>query len=144
MVTLHYDNGSAKYKIPVQVGPQSSIMLDLKNIIESNAPDAEGNVFPANTSEGGATIESADGPAGQMNLIISGAVFNVVTGTCFGCCVPCCGISDVFMDPSSDVCTIGETEQFHAAEEDCDGGITETTGGTWSSSNTTVMTVSST
>lgn len=66
-----------------------------------------------------------------------------VTGTCFGCCVPCCGVSDVYMDPSSDVCTVGNTEQFHAAEEDCDGGIAETTGGTWSSSNTAVMTVNS-
>jgi hypothetical protein len=48
------------------------------------------------------------------------------------------------MDPSSDICAVGDTEQFHAAEEDCDGGITETTGGTWSSSNTAVMTVNST
>jgi hypothetical protein len=144
VVTLHYDNGSAKYKIPVQIGPQSSVMLDLKNIIESNAPDADGNVFPANTSEGGATIESADGPTGQMNLIISGAVFNVVTGTCFGCCVPCCGVSDVYLDPSSDVCAVGNTQQFQAVEEDCEGSDTYTTGGTWSSSNTGVMTVNST
>jgi hypothetical protein len=143
VVTLHYDNGSGKYKIPVRVEPQSSVMLDLKNIIESNAPDADGNVFPASTSEGGATIESADGPTGQMNLIISGAVFNVVTGTCFGCCVPCCGISEVFMDPSSDACTVGDTQQFQAVEEDCQGGDTFTTGVTWSSSNTAVMTVNS-
>jgi hypothetical protein len=142
VVSLHYDNGVGRYKIPVQVAPQSSVMLDLKNIIEANAPDADGNVFPSNTSEGSATIESTDGPGGRMNLIISGAVFNVVTGTCFGCCVPCCGVSDVFLDPGSDACAVGDTEQFHAAEEDCDGGIVETTGGgTWSSSNTAVMTV---
>ncbi|MGB9123779.1 MAG: Ig-like domain-containing protein, partial [Candidatus Angelobacter sp.] len=143
VVTLHYDNGSGKYKIPVRVGPQSSVMLDLKNIIESNAPDADGNVFPSNTSEGGATIESADGPTGQMNLIISGAVFNVVTGTCFGCCVPCCGVSDIYTDPSSDACSVGDTQQFQVVEEQCDGSTSEGEGSGWTSSNTAVATVNS-
>jgi hypothetical protein len=143
VIALQYNNGAGKYKVPVRVDPQSSVMLDLKNIIQANAPDAEGNVFPAGVSEGSASIESADGPAAQMNLIVSGAVFNVVTGTCFGCCVPCCGVSDVFLDPTSDACSVGDTEQFHAEEEDCDGNITETTSGTWSSSNTAVMTVNS-
>jgi hypothetical protein len=140
VVTLHYDNGSGKYKIPVRVEPQSSVMLDLKNIIESNAPDADGNVFPANTSEGGATIESADGPTGQMNLIISGAVFNVVTGTCFGCCVPCCGISEVYFNQASYSCSVGSTQQVEVTEEDCDGGTSQVSGG-MSSSNTAVFTV---
>ncbi len=144
LVSLYYDSGKGKYKIPVHVAPQASVMLDLKNIIEANAPDAEGNVFPANTSEGSATIESADGPTGQMNLIVSGAVFNVVTGTCFGCCVPCCGTSDMYLNPSSDSCTVGDTEQFSGEEEDCEGSTFEVSGGDWSSSNTRVATVNST
>jgi hypothetical protein len=51
VVALHYDNGAGRYRIPVRLEPQSSVMLDLKNIIEANAPDADGNVFPANKSE---------------------------------------------------------------------------------------------
>jgi len=143
LVTLYYgDNG--KYKMPVHVVPQGSLMLDVKNIVKANAPDPSGNVFPPGTSEGSTSFESAEGPAGQINVIISGAVFNVVTGTCTNCCVPCCGTSDVFLNPGSDACTVGATEQFQAISEQCDGTeLDETTGGSWSSSNAAVATVSS-
>lgn len=140
LVTLYYDNG--KYKLPVHLAPQASVMLDIKNIVEANAPDADGNTFPADAREGSASFDSMEGPSGQINLIISGAVFNVVTGTCFGCCVPCCGTTDVFLDPSSDACTLGDSEQFTAMAEQCDGSSFQT-GGSWSSSNTSVMTVNS-
>ena len=141
LVTLYYSGGSGKYKLPLHLAPQASVILDIKNIVEANAPDADGNTFPADAREGSASFDSP-APAGQITLIISGAVFNVVTGTCFGCCVPCCGTTDVFLDPSSDACTLGDSEQFTAMAEQCDGS-SFATGGTWSSSNTSVMTVNS-
>src|SRR6266852_4539583 len=126
----------ARYTLPLHLAPQSSVMLDIKNIVEANAPDAAGNVFPAGTTEGSVTFESADGPMEQMNVVISGAVFNVVTGTCGICCVPCCGTTDVLLDPTSDACSVGDTQQF-------DGSTFQVTGGNWSSSNTSVATVNS-
>ena len=105
LITLYYNAENGKYQIPVHLAPQASVMLDIKEIVEANAPDAAGNVFPANTTEGSAAFENTEGPTGQINLVISGAVFNVVTGTCMGCCVPCCGTSDVFLTPPSDVCS---------------------------------------
>lgn len=140
LVTLFYDNG--KYKLPVHLAPQASVMLDIKNIVEANAPDADGNTFPADVREGSASFDSMEGPSGQINLIISGAVFNVVTGTCFGCCVPCCGTTDVSLSASSDACVVGDTIQFQATADQCDGStLDESSGGSWSSGTTAVATV---
>jgi hypothetical protein len=144
LVTLYYNGGSGKYRVPVHLVPQGSITLDINNVVKANAPDKDGNVFPPNTSEGSAAFESLEGPTEQIKVIISGAVFNVLTGTCTNCCVPCCGASDVLVDPSSDACSMGETQPFVALQEMCDGSQFDiTTGGTWSSNNTAVATVSS-
>jgi len=142
LVTLYYNGGSGKYKVPVHLVPQGSIMLDINNVVKANAPDKDGNVFPPNTSEGSAAFESLEGPTGQIKVIISGAVFNVLTGTCTNCCVPCCGTSDVLLVPSSDACFEGDATQFVAEAEQCDGSQFAA-GGTWSSNNTAVATIDS-
>jgi len=140
LVTFYYGDGSGKYNLPVHLGPQASIMIDMAMLIAENRPDPDGHLIPSNIHEGSAQFASANGRNETINLAIAGGIYNVSTATCIGGCISCCGVSNFGISPGSLSCAVGGTATATTSAVDCNGFQVYPV---WSSSNTTVATVDS-
>src|SRR6266436_6234567 len=142
VATLYYGNASGKYTVPVHLDAQASTMIDMAMLIAEIKPDADGNVIPPSVKEGSADFASANGRHEQITLVIAAGIYNVTNATCGGGCITCCGYSSFQISPSPILCPIGESMSCSALATDCNG-YSSNLGATWSSSNTSVMTVNS-
>jgi hypothetical protein len=143
VATFHYGDGSGKYVLPVHLEAQASTMIDMAMLIMEKKPDADGNIIPSNIQEGSADFESAKGHRENITLVVDGGIYNVTTATCGCCYVTCCGIIQDELVPNPMYCPIGQTMQCSAQGVDCNGNTVGLGPGSWSSSNTSIMTVDS-
>jgi hypothetical protein len=61
-VKLTYGNGSGTYKLPVlTIPPRGTRAVNIKQIVQSGAPDEDGNQIPPGTTFGSVRTEHADG-----------------------------------------------------------------------------------
>src|SRR5216683_4915476 len=141
VATFYYGNASGKYTVPVHLDAQASTMIDMAMLIAEIKPDADGNVIPPSVKEGSADFASANGRHEQITLVIAAGIYNVTNATCGGGCITCCGYSSFHISPSPILCPIGESMSCSALAVDCYGY--EVYPSSWSSSNTSVMTVDS-
>jgi hypothetical protein len=118
-------------------------MIDMATLIMENRPDPNGNTIPRNIQEGSATFASAKDLHSPMTLVVDGGIYNVTTATCGCSYVTCCGINQDELVPHPMYCPIGQTMQCSAQGVDCNGNTVGLGPGSWSSSNTSVMTVDS-
>jgi hypothetical protein len=118
-------------------------MIDMAMLIMENKPDPNGNTIPRNIQEGSATFASAKDLHSPMTLVVDGGIYNVTTATCGCSYVTCCGINQDELVPYPMYCPIGQTMQCSAQGVDCNGNTVGLGPGSWSSSNTSVMTVDS-
>jgi hypothetical protein len=96
--TLSYDTndgGQGTYKLPpLEIPARATRIVNLKQIITSGQPDEAGQVIPAGTSLGSATIEVTGGQTGgpDNDVLAGGSVtFDPDTGRCGGDVLPICG-----------------------------------------------------
>jgi len=141
--TFYYGNGSGKYTVPIHLDAQASTMIDMAMLIAEVKPDADGNIIPPSVQEGSASFASAKGNSQRISLVIAGGIYNVSTATCGSSCIACCGYTGFGMTPNPIYCPIGETMPCSTQATDCNGTTGSLGPGTWSSSNTSVMTVDS-
>ncbi len=139
VATFYYGNGSGKYTVPIRLDAQASTMIDMAMLIMEKKPDADGNIFPSNIQEGSAQFASAKGRNEQITLVIAGGLYNVATATCGSTCINCCGDSNFGISPNPIICPLGGTVPLSSTAVDCYGY--EVYPSSWSSSNTSVMTV---
>src|SRR5712692_2700003 len=117
--------------------------LDLKQLIAQGMPDKNGNLIPPGVEEGSVMLANPQGPTKPFTLVVALAVYNVANATCCGQCTNCCGPSSFTITPGNFVMAVGQQMTCTCTETDCTGAQF-TVSGTWSSSNTSVMTVAST
>jgi hypothetical protein len=104
-------------------------------------PDANGNVIPSRIVEGSAAFESPE-PGKRMNLAIAGGTFNVADATCHLICINCCAVTLAIL-PLDPFCPVGQTLNCSVQGTDCNGTVSAVAATGWSSSNTSVATVTS-
>jgi hypothetical protein len=115
-------------------------MIDMAMLIAEIKPDANGNVIPPSVLEGSASFENAKGNKVSMTLVVAGGIYNVFTATCGNTCVNCCGYSNFGISVPV-YCPIGQTMACSDSATNCYGTVQDWSGGTWSSSNPSIMTV---
>src|SRR2546422_784329 len=108
-------------------------------LIAEIKPDADGNVIPPSVQEGSAQFASAKGRHESITLVIAAGIYNVTNATCGGGCITCCGDSNFGISPNPIYCPIGQTMACSSTAVDCYGNTVFPS--SWSSSNTSVMTV---
>ena len=151
-VTFYYGDGSGSYVLPVHLVPNGSTMIDVMMLIESGQPDANGHMFPMTESAGSAiirntvagSVKTASGtplPA-PMTLVAAGGTFNVETATCGAVCITCSGYSNPAVVPNPIYCPVDDSMQCTFQATDCNGNVVNPAC-TWSSSDTSIMTVDS-
>ncbi|HXR96638.1 MAG TPA: hypothetical protein VN709_02235 [Terriglobales bacterium] len=138
ILALTTADGSHTYNLPIHLAPGTSTMVDLVMLRAAGTPDQDGNLLPADATDGSASLRPANmplpGPNGlikmaktgppQMNVVLSFGIFNVETATC---CTDC-GACDFFSCPQVfvDAIAIGDSvapvmtaEGSNSGEWDC-------------------------
>lgn len=137
--TLFFSGGH--YKLPLHLGPRATRGFNISEIVQNQIPDADGNIIPPTVHEGSAEITGTLSVAQHILVGMDAATYNVRKATCNWGCTTCDNAVDfaVVADPFS--LAVGGQTQLTGTMQLKDG--TKHTGGTWSSSNTAVATVSS-
>lgn len=141
-MTFYYADGSGSYKLPVHLAANASTMIDIMMLIETQRPDADGHTIPSTVTEGSAIIESSAGRRTPVNVVASGGIFNVQTGTCGETCITCCGYNNFDISPSNFTISIGQGVQCVLSGMDCNGFV-QNFAANWSSSDTSAITIDS-
>ena len=139
--TLFFSGG--QYKLPLHLEPRATRMFNVSEIIQSRVPDADGNVIPLAVHEGSAVVS---GPRGRNEHILVGiesGTYNVRKATCGKYCITCDGIVDYFIEADPFAVAMGGTTQLSFTVQDNAGNQYDATSySRWSSSNTSMATVS--
>jgi Bacterial Ig-like domain (group 2) len=139
--TLFFTGGH--YNFPIHLGPRATYMFNVSEIIHNQIPDAEGNIVPATIHEGSARLSGPKGVNQHILVAMGAGTYNVVKATCILMCSNCAGPSDFFIidDPFS--LAVSGTHQLQMYSQYVNGSQYNITGSSsWSSSATTVATVS--
>ncbi len=143
-VTFYYADGSGKYTLPVHLDGNASAMIDIMKLKMSGQPDQDGHQFSDTALQGSAVFANAQGYTKPITAVVGVGTFNAQTATCCTNKVNCCGYSNFSVTPVGWSCPIGASMQCDDRATYCDGSIqTFTSTSSWSSSNTSVATVSS-
>ena len=141
VLTLFFTGGH--YNFPIHLGPRATYMFNVSEIIHNQIPDAEGNIVPATIHEGSARLSGPKGVNQHILVAMGAGTYNVVKATCILMCSNCVGPSDFFIidDPFS--VGVSGTHQLQMYSQYVNGSQYNITGSSsWSSSATTVATVS--
>jgi hypothetical protein len=145
VVTFFFGSERGQYKLPVRLGRNASATIDVGKIIAAQQPDEDGNIIPFGTREGSVVFSSAQGMTDWMTLAIGIGILNAHAGTCGSYCVSCCGYTAFSVTPSPAYCPLGLTAQCGAQATYCSGWVYSfTNSSSWSSSNTSILTVNNT
>jgi IPT/TIG domain-containing protein len=149
LVQVRYPGGSYNLE-RLPLAPFQTIAVDLRSLRDGQQKDIRDSVMPSDV-EGGQVVwfEETIG-----SLIGRAEVTNVAEGVAssFSCNEPCScppNSSNTYLTPGSSVGPMGGTAQFSSMEQrqDCHGTVfgpyNQTSNSTWSSSDTSVFTVSS-
>lgn len=138
---LTYTGGH--YLFPVQLGPKSTHMFNISEIVNSGVPDAEGNVIPVLVNEGAAMVYGSLGENQRILVAMDSGVYNVQKATCQWYCINCNGETSAWASPDPfGVPTGSNTQVSFMAQYNTGVQYNQTSLATWSSSNTGIATVS--
>lgn len=114
----------------------------MSEITQNSTPDAEGNIIPPSIHEGSAKITGSHADNESILIALDAGIYNVRKATCGGSCQNCDGYNDweAELNPFGVAVNGQYTVALSAAY---DGGSRYNFAATWSSSNTSVMTVGS-
>ncbi len=144
VATLTYAGGTGHYSLPLHLASGEAQMLDVRDLIDMQQPDASGNVIPRDIQQGSITFASPKGIAELIHLAISSGLFNVQTATCGGLCQICTTTTSTSIDPSLVPTPLGGSQQATFTLYLSDGSTADKTpSANWSSGNTAIATVQS-
>ncbi len=130
-VTLEYNSGQGKYKLPVfSVPARATRAVNLRQVLANAQPDEDGSMIPAGVTFGAARIARADGH-NIASLAILGTMYDPVAGMCGEIDLPCLGVIRFFMLEDPTFGTVGSSGAVSAMAEWSDGSESEET---WQSS----------
>ena len=136
--TLFFSGG--QYKLPLHLGPRATRGFNISEVVQNQIPDADGNVIPPTVHEGGAELTGPMGVAQHILVAVDAATYNVRKATCNWGCISCNNMTDMYIIANPFSVAVGGQTQLTGTLQLEDGA--RLTGGTWSSSNTAIATVS--
>ncbi len=140
--TLFFAGGHSGY--PIHLGPRATQVFNVSEIVRNPAPDSEGNVIPASVHEGSAEISGSQGETEHILLALDAGLYNVQKATCGPPCTTCNGLVSSSVEASPfDTAVGGGYQLTFAVQYNTGQQYDRTSSGNWSSSNTSVATVSS-
>lgn len=138
-------SGPGHYSVPLHLAAGETRVLDVKDLIDMQQPDSDGNLIPSDVTEGSAQFAGANGISQEIQIGVSTGIFNVQTATCGGPCLICQTTTDATLDPNPTATVLSDTQQVTFTLTLSDGSVVdETSSAHWSSSNTSVATVQTT
>jgi hypothetical protein len=141
LFTAHFSGGH--YNLPVHLGPRATRMFNLSEIVQNQIPDPEGNLIPPSIHEGSAKISGLQAENEHILVAVGGGVYNVRKATCAYICTTCNGaVSSSFQSASFSVPYQGNTQLALTAQWNSGHVYDLSSVATWTSSNSSVATVS--
>lgn len=142
VLTLFFTGGH--YDFPIQLGPRATYTFNISEVIHNQIPDAEGNVVPSSVHEGSAKLSGTLGENQHILVALTAGTYNVVKATCIMECSNCVGPTEWWLDTVPFGVAVGSHNQLTFTDQYVSGSQHNlTASSTWSSSATTVATVSS-
>jgi hypothetical protein len=141
---LYFAGGDSQYTVPIYLNGRETRSFNISTIINSSAPDPDGNVIPPGTHEGRAEVMGANGENEHILVAMSEGVYNVQKATCGNnYCQTCQGAVDAWIlaNPFS-VASGGSTGLTFTVQYKSGTQYNHTSIATWTSSNTSIATVS--
>ena len=140
--TLFYTGGH--YGYPIHLEPRTTQSLNISEIIHSRIPDADGNLIPLSVQSGSAEISGPQGENQEILVVIDAGIYNVRKATCGTLyCSTCDGETAAWINLNPFTVAVGNSIQQTSGYEYNTGTQYDTTSSSsWSSSNTSVATVS--
>jgi len=138
---LNYPGGH--YQLPIQLGPKATQAFNVSDVIRSGTADSEGNIIPPTVHEGSAVLMGSQAKIQRIMVAVDAATYNVRKATCGSICFNCDGLSNAFIDIFDfGVGSNGRQTQegFYAWYDDA-YEVDDTSGASWYSDNTGIMTV---
>lgn len=133
-----------RYSYPVHLNPRASRMFNISEITNSQIPDKDGNVIPTEIHEGSAEIMGSRGPNENILVSMEAGTYSVQKATCPWFCRDCFGMTGDVVDADPFTVTVGGQTQLTIKVQFSNGHEGDyTSTSTWTSSNTSVATVSS-
>ena len=139
--TLFFAGGH--YRLPIHLEARATRVFNISETIQNQIPDEDGNIIPASVHEGSAKIAGVHADNEDILVALDAGTYNVRKATCSYYCISCDGeiLAYVVITPFS--MAKGSTNQLSFTDKWNTGSQFSTTG-TWTSSQTSVATVSST
>jgi hypothetical protein len=141
--TLFFAGG--QYALPVHLEGKVTRSFNISEIILNQIPDPQGRTIPLSIHEGSATISGSQGESEHILVVMESGTYNVQKATCGGTyCRTCTGATEAFIDndpwgvPVSDSIQETFTVQYNTGKQ-----YNYTSSSSWSSGNTSIVTVSS-
>ncbi|MGH9511696.1 MAG: Ig-like domain-containing protein [Terriglobales bacterium] len=138
-----FSSGSrGHYVLPLHLEARVSRTFNVSEIIQTQVPDAEGNIIPAVVREGGMKIAGSIAENQHIMIVAEAGIYNVRKATCGVSCGQCDGYSSAAVVAGSFGLPVNATQQLNFMGTWNSGGQYNL-GGAWSSNNTPVATVGS-
>jgi len=132
--------GGGHYRYAIHLEPRATRTLNISEVVNSQIPDADGNIIPAGAHGGSAQISGSQGENEHILVAVDAGVYNVLKATCGQVCVTCDGMTstNIVVDPLG-VAIGGSYQQKFVVQYDTGYQYDRTSGSSWSgSSNITV------
>ncbi len=140
--TLFYPGG--QYVLPIHLEAKATRSFDISEVIAGGVPDAGGSVVPLSIQEGSAELSGSRGEVEHILAVFDAGTYNVQKATCGLYCQTCQGatnwwiVDDPFAVPLANSHQLTMHVQYHTGTQ-----YDHTQSSSWSSSNTSIATVSS-
>jgi hypothetical protein len=139
--TLFFEGGH--YLLPLHLEGRETREFNVSEILQNQIPDAEGNLIPPSVHQGTAKIMGSHAENEYILVAVDFGVYNVRKATCQNGCATCEGYTgyDVTVDGFA-VAVNGTQQETATGTYETGTQYNLTAGSTWTSSNTSVYTVS--
>ena len=140
---LDYTGGH--YALPVHLAPRATQMFNISDIVNSQTPDADGNVVPLAVHEGSAELTGIHDEIEHILVAMDAGIYNVQKATCGGySCETCNGVASSSVTDDSWIDSVNGTHALVFTETYNTGSQYNVTGQSyWNSNTPSVATVSS-
>lgn len=140
VLTVFFSGGH--YNLAVHLGPRATHMFNMSEIIMNQLPDKNGNLIPTGVQGGSAEISGANAENEHVLLAVDGGIYNVRKATCAYTCINCNGtVSFVYLG-AGPIPYNGNAQASLKVTWNTGKQYDLTTVATWSTTNTSVATVS--
>jgi hypothetical protein len=143
IVTIYFEPEGV-YRYPLHLEPNASVMLSMLELIRKGLPDPEGHVIPLDTRMGSLSIKNhSPDMRDVVAFVVSSGIYNATIGTCCNNPTTCHGATGInSVSPAPFTINVGGTQSLTLnVGQDGGGSNTYTTSASWSSNNTSVITM---